>query len=94
MACVQPCKMEGMAWGIATRNTNWRLFAPSVIAASKYSLLTLEIPVREATVTANQEPSAMMNTAPPKRELATTIMIGIHVEVGMGPRNLIMGSSQ
>ena len=52
------------------------------------------MPVSEATVTANQEPRAIMNTAPPKRELATTMIMGIHVEVGIGPKNLIMGSSQ
>ena len=86
--------MEGMAWGIATRNTSWRLVAPRVLAASKYSLPTLDMPVSEATVTANQEPRAIMNTAPPKRELATTMIMGIHVEVGIGPKNLIMGSSQ
>ena len=48
----------------------------------------------EATVTANQEPRAMMNTAPPYREDATTIIMGIQVEVGIGPRNLITGSTQ
>ena len=36
----------------------------------------------------------MMNTAPLNREDATTMMTGIQVEVGMGPRNLISGSSQ
>ena len=41
-----------------------------------------------------QEPSAMMKTAPPNREVATTMMIGIQVEVGIGPKNLISGSIQ
>ena len=94
MACVQPCKMEGMAWGMATCSTSCLFVAPSVRAASKYSLPTFEMPVSEATVTANHEPRAIMNTAPPKRDVATTIMIGIHVEVGIGPKNLIIGSSQ
>ena len=28
-------RIEGMAWGMATLNTSWRLVAPSVLAASK-----------------------------------------------------------
>lgn len=52
------------------------------------------MPVSEATVTANQELSAMMNTAPPKSEVAMTMMIGIHVDVGIGPKNLMIGSIQ
>ena len=52
------------------------------------------MPVSEATVTANHEPSAIMNTAPAKSEDATTRMMGIHVEVGIGPKNLMIGSSQ
>ena len=48
----------------------------------------------DATVTANQEPRAMMKIAPPKREPATTMMMGIQVEVGMGPRNFSTGSTQ
>ena len=48
----------------------------------------------DATVTANQEPRAMMKIEPPNRFAVTTMMIGIHVEVGIGPRNLMMGSTQ
>ena len=52
------------------------------------------MPFMVATVTATHDPSAMMNTAPPNNEEAMTIMIGIHVEVGIGPKNLITGSIQ
>src|SRR5699024_9557465 len=90
MAWVQPWKIEGMARGIATLKTSCRSEAPKVLAASKYSGSTLEIPVIEATVTANQEPSAIINMAPWNREDATTIMIGIQVEVGIGPKNLMI----
>ena len=36
----------------------------------------------------------MINTAPPNKEDAMTIMIGIQVDVGIGPKNLITGSTQ
>ena len=48
----------------------------------------------DATVTANQEPRAMINTAPLNREAATTMIMGIQVAVGIGPRNLITGLIQ
>ena len=62
----------------------------SVLATSKKSLSTLEIPVIDATVTANQDPRAMINTAPPNSDVDTTMIIGIQVDIGIGPRNLII----
>ena len=67
---------------------------PQVLAASKKSLSTFWMPDMDATVTANHEPRAMINTAPLNREVATTMIMGIHVAVGMGPRNLMMGFIQ
>ena len=95
IACVIPCRMLGIACGMATLKD--QLTLSSAQGAGSFKVLFVYIEndrVIEATVTANQEPKAMMKIAPLNRELQTTMIIGIQVEVGIRPKNLMIGSTQ
>lgn len=54
----------------------------------------VRIPVMVETVMANHTPRAMMNTAPWKSDMASTMTTGIHVVDGIAPSNRVKGEIQ
>lgn len=95
MAWVQPCRIDGMAWGIATRNTSWPFAGrPEFWPPQEKVLVHIGDSGQRGHCDGKPGTQAMINTAPANREEAITIITGIQVEVGIGPRNLMTGSTQ